>query len=246
MDTPTTTRFAAWCHRAAMFLRRSFRRALGLTIGGVAAVWSFDTLNNLAMFLGFGHLSWMFPLCIDAVAAFGMDYWMTHSPAWRAGRAMALSAIAVSIAGNVSDWLLRDVNPLAALFGIIPPTALAAVLGIAHRNAAMIADEQDEAERRRKAAEQRKPRQAKAERPVEKITEPPRLTVLEPARDLPASDQERVQALVRLAEQTGKPPTKRQVMAHLRVGSGPAMRLSRTVREIVTTTTETVETGTGD
>jgi hypothetical protein len=247
---PIRERFAAW-------LRRWFRRLLALVIAGVAAVWSFDTLTNLAQFIGFGHLSWMFPLCIDAVAALGMDYWMTRSPAWRAGRAMAYAGISVSIAGNVSDWLLRDVHPLAPVFGMLPPLALAAVLGIMHRNAAGTAELVAwlDAERAYKAREaqreqaQREAREARkgAKRPARPtpviesrtVTEP---LHLEPARPAPprGDDTELITKLQQITNQTGRVPTKRDVMEKFGVGSGRALRLTKTVRETITT--ETVET----
>jgi Protein of unknown function (DUF2637) len=249
MTDPTTTprpplreRFAAWC-------RRWFRRALGMTIAAVAAIWSFDTLTDLGHEMGFGGLSWMFPLCIDAVAALGMDYWMTRSPAWRLGRAMALTAIAVSIAGNVADWVLRGTPWYTALFGTIPPAALAATLGIMHRNARGEADliawlnaEQawltEQADARQAAADRKA--QAKAERVAKpKVVEQPNVRQLAPAK---SSDDATVLAKIREhVERTGVVPSKRDVMEQYRVGSGKALRLTREVRETVTT--ETVETG---
>jgi hypothetical protein len=231
------------------FARRWFRRALGLAIAAVAAVWSFVTLTNLAQHLGFGELSWMFPLCIDALAALGMDYWMTRSPAWRFGRSLALAAIGVSIAGNVADWVLRESTWYTALFGIIPPAALAATLGIMHRNAAgeqalaawfaaetRYHDGQraaDDAKRKAKDEKrQRTPRQVPPADPP-----PVGLAAVPDRRELPASDRERLEALQRIAAETGKVPTKRAAMAALGVGSAKAIALTRTVRETVTTET---------
>jgi hypothetical protein len=251
----TRDRFAAWSRHVVAWLRRWFRRLLVLGIAGVAATWSFVTLNNLAQFLGFGPLSWMFPLCIDAMAALGMDYWMTRSPAWRAGRVMALTAIGVSIAGNVSDWLLRGVSPLAALFGVIPPAALGAVLGIAHRNAAGTAQlaewlkaeadykaQQDqEADQKRAARESRRVAKRPTEpRPViesRTVTEP---LHLEPAQPPRGDDTRLIAEIQKITNRTGVVPTKRAVMDQFGVGSGRALRLTKTVRETVTT--ETVET----
>lgn len=249
MNPTTTLR-----ERTASWLRRWFRRALGLTIGAVAAIWSFDTLTNLALHLGFGELSWMFPLTIDAVAALGMDYWMTRSPAWRFGRVMAFVAIGVSIVGNVADWILRDSAWYAALFGVIPPAALAAVLGIMHRNAAGEAEllawlaaerewlagrqeaQQAEEDRRARGREARQARKRVETHPRE--TGPRNVTELSPKpdlRQLPSSDEERLQLLVAQARETGTMPTKREVQAALRVGSGKALELTRTVRETIET-----------
>jgi hypothetical protein len=237
----------------AAFLRRQLRRGLGLTIAAVAAIWSFFTLTNLAAYLGFGSLSWMFPLCIDALAALGMDYWMTRAPAWKAGRALALSAIAVSLVANPVDWLLREASPLAAAFGIIPPAALAAVLGIMHSNAAKSAAlvswlaaerdwREDQDRQRERDREARQSRQQ--DRQARRVTEPQTVTKLSPApepRQLPASDRERLAKLQRIAERTGRPPTKREAMEILGVGSNKALNLTRTVRETVTTETITTE-----
>ena len=254
MDTTTTTPEPSRLDRLAAFLRRWFRRMLALCIAAVAAIWSFVTLTNLAEYLGFGPLSWMFPLCIDAVAALGMDFWMTRSPVWRLGRVLAMFGITVSVAGNVTDWLLRSVHPLAAVFGFIPPAVLAAVLGIMHRNATMTAELgawlQAEAEWH---AEQEEAREARRSRTKATRVEPapntprvivPRtvtkLTPSPPPVELPASDRERLELLERYARQNGKAPTKREAMDLLRVGSGKALELTRTVRETVTT--ETIET----
>lgn len=247
----TRDRLAAWS-------RRWFRRLLGLTIAVVAAVWSFHTLTNLAQLLGFGRLSWMFPLTIDAVAALGMDYWMTRSPAWRLGRAMAMTAIIVSIAGNVADWLLSGSPWYTALFGVIPPAALAATLGIMHRNTAGLVElgEWLQAERdwrTEQAAEREAKRAQRSRKPVPtppRAIEPQTVTKLSPAPERaqlpPASEHEQIQALVQFAEQNGRTPTKRDAMELLRVGSGKALKLTKTVRETVTTeTTETAEEATG-
>lgn len=253
MSTPTR-----W-ERVTAFCRRWFRRALGLTIAAVAAVWSFVTLTNLAQHLGFGELSWMFPLCIDALAALGMDYWMTRSPAWRFGRALALGAIVVSIAGNVADWILRESTWYTALFGIIPPAALAATLGIMHRNAAgemaltawLEAEQKFHAEQQAAERAEREARDAKrAQRKPAALpaAEPPaELAAVPDRRELPASDRERVAALMELAEQNGgRVPTKREAMQALGVGSAKALTLTRTVRQTVTTeTAEISQEGTG-
>jgi hypothetical protein len=246
--------------RLIAFLRRWERRLLGIIISAVAAFWSFDTLTNLAQHVGFGSLSWMLPVCIDAVAAYGMDLWMTRAPAWRIGRALALVAIVVSLAGNVADWIIREADIVAVVLGAIPPLAFAAVLGTMHANAArsvaLVAwfeaeqkwhDEQRalrDAQQALKDA-RRKPARAQAERVepshIESGRAEPRQLASVPK---PPSDEDaRVALLLAQARETGKVPTKRAIMAELGVGSGPALKLARVVRETVTTTTtETMET----
>jgi hypothetical protein len=238
-----------------LFSRTTLRRLLALVVVAVAAVWSFDALTNLANFLGFGRLSWMFPLCIDAVAAIGMDYWMTRAPAWRAGRAMAMTAIGVSTIGNAIDWVLRDVHPLAPVFGIVPPIALAWVMGIMHRNARGIEDlaawlAAEQSWREQTQAEEDRRRTERAERRQARVPEPPtrpqrieqrNVTELSPVPERKALPPAKQLAKLReFTAQEGRPPTKREAMEMLGIGSDKALKLTRTIRETVTT--ETVET----
>lgn len=95
---------------------------------------SYVSTRNLAERWGFGALSWLYPLCLDAVAAVGMDLWMSNSPAKRAAKWLALFAVALSLAANVVDWLY--VGPGAAVLGAVPPLMLAALLLTLHRHGA--------------------------------------------------------------------------------------------------------------
>jgi hypothetical protein len=95
---------------------------------------SYVSTRNLAERWGFGTLSWLYPLCLDAVAAVGMDLWMSNSPAKRAAKWLALFAVALSLAANVVDWLY--VGPGAAVLGAVPPLMLAALLLTLHRHGA--------------------------------------------------------------------------------------------------------------
>jgi hypothetical protein len=95
---------------------------------------SYVSTRNLAERWGFGTLSWLYPLCLDAVAAVVMDLWMSNSPAKRAAKWLALFAVALSLAANVVDWLY--VGPGAAVLGAVPPLMLAALLLTLHRHSA--------------------------------------------------------------------------------------------------------------
>lgn len=95
---------------------------------------SYVSTRNLAERWGFGTLSWLYPLCLDAVAAVGMDLWMSNSPAKRTAKWLALFAVALSLAANVVDWLY--VGPGAAVLGAVPPLMLAALLITLHRHVA--------------------------------------------------------------------------------------------------------------
>lgn len=101
-----------------------------------AAVISFDSIRHLATVYGFAELSWMFPLTLDAVAAFGMDLWIRESAAMRSARALALVAIGLSLVSNVADHWLSQRSVLAALLGAVPPAMLAALLAVLHRHQA--------------------------------------------------------------------------------------------------------------
>lgn len=114
-------------------------RLLAFATIAVTAVISFSSLRNLAERAGFGELSWLFPICLDAVAALGMDLWLSNSPARRGARALALSAIALSTAGNIGDWGIRSSVWLAPLWlapalGAVPPLGLASLLMVLHRH----------------------------------------------------------------------------------------------------------------
>jgi len=229
--------------------RLLFRRLLATLVIAVAAVWSFDALSNLAEHVGFGPLSWMFPLCIDAVAALGMDIWMTRAPAWKLGRVLALAAITVSLAGNILDWAVRSAYPLAMGLGAIPPIALAAVLGVTHSNAR--GNEERAAaqlERENKRAARRAPKKVQATRTdtpvstVTKLTPVPR-EVAEPAapRSVTATpttraprggrtDDELIEDVRALLETTGAEIGKRLVMRELGIGSNRALKILRVVK----------------
>lgn len=106
-----------------------------LTIASAAAI-SFDSIRHLAVYAGFGVLSWLFPLTLDAVAAFGMDLWIRRSPAWKQARALALVSILGSTVANVADHYISQKTVLPAVLGAVPPAALAALLSVLHRHGA--------------------------------------------------------------------------------------------------------------
>lgn len=101
-----------------------------------AAVISFDSIRHLAESAGFGPLSWLFPLTLDAVAAYGMDLWVRRSAAMRSARWLALAAIFGSLVANVVDHYMVQRSILGAVLGAVPPAALAALLAVAHRHGA--------------------------------------------------------------------------------------------------------------
>jgi hypothetical protein len=108
-----------------------------------AAVISFESLKHLAEYAGFGHFAWLFPATLDAVAAFGMDLWVTRSPAWKQARALALAAIGGSLVGNIADHWISQGTILPAVLGAVPPGMLAALLAVLHRHASGTAVRQE-------------------------------------------------------------------------------------------------------
>jgi hypothetical protein len=104
-----------------------------ITVAG-AGIISYVSTRNLAHRWGFGELSWLYPLCLDAVAAVGMDLWMSKSPAKRPAAWLALFAVGLSLAANVADWMY--VGAGAAVLGAVPPLMLAALLLTLHYHAA--------------------------------------------------------------------------------------------------------------
>jgi hypothetical protein len=109
-------------------------RVLAAVTIGCTGVISFSSLRNLAEHAGFGWLSWLFPICIDCVAALGMDVWLSKSAAYRWGAGLALSAVSLSLLGNIADWWIKKGTILAALLGAVPPAALAFELFVMHRH----------------------------------------------------------------------------------------------------------------
>lgn len=105
-----------------------------VTIASTAVI-SFVSIKHLAEHAGFGEFSWLFPLTLDAVAAFGMDLWVRQSPAWRQARALALVAILGSLVANIADHYLTQRSILGAVLGAVPPGMLAALLAVLHRHA---------------------------------------------------------------------------------------------------------------
>jgi hypothetical protein len=105
-----------------------------MTIASTAII-SFISIKHLAEYAGFGEFSWLFPLTLDAVAAFGMDLWVRQSPAWRQARALALVAILGSLAANITDHWVSTGAVLPAVLGAVPPAFLAALLAVLHKHA---------------------------------------------------------------------------------------------------------------
>lgn len=125
-------RLTAWL--VASFSQRARLRLMAAATIGCGAVFSYVSTRNLAERFGFGWLSWLFPLCLDATAAVGMELWLSRSPAQRSAIVLALSAITLSLAANVADWRLAQNNWGSAVLGAVPPAMLAAQLWVLHQH----------------------------------------------------------------------------------------------------------------
>lgn len=106
-------------------------------VAGSAAVLSFDGLRALAAACGFGALSALLPLVIDAGAAAGTLAWLSRVGRPRVhGRALALVLLALSVAGNgLSHFLVAfDIRPAwwaIVVVGAVAPAVLGAVVHLA-------------------------------------------------------------------------------------------------------------------
>lgn len=100
---------------------------------------SFMSSRDLADMAHFGWLSWLFPVCLDAVAAVALDIWMRRSGAQRIAGWLGMTAIVLSTASNAADHYLSTGLVLAAVLGVAPPAMLAWMLLALHKHAAPMA-----------------------------------------------------------------------------------------------------------
>lgn len=94
---------------------------------------SFESLYDLARLCEFGRLAGAWPLCLDAVAYLATRLWLRHGQAWKFARALALSAIALSVAANglVHGLAHTHAKPdvlIVIAVGAVPPIMLALVI----------------------------------------------------------------------------------------------------------------------
>ncbi len=195
---------------------------------------SYVSTRNLAERWGFGSLSWLYPLCLDAVAAVGMDLWMSESPAKRAARRLTLIAVALSLAANIADWLY--VGPGAAVLGAVPPLMLAALLLTLHvHSSGVAARERDQltASASGERLELPDPSTDAAAPGHDLEPEPnPRIRTRTRTNGGPAPvrpDEELIE-VIRGREAGGDQMSKRLVMAEFEVGNDRALRLLHAAR----------------
>lgn len=220
---------------------RNVRLRLFAAIVVVAtAAWSFASLRDLAAQLGFGRLSSLFPLCVDAVAALGMDVWMSRSAAWRDGRNLAVGAVLVSVAGNVAHWMITLMDSRSAVLSSVPPLMLAATLLVLHRHGAPVGTSVPTAQAA-PVAPAVAPSQTVAPVPVAPKTNGHPVPMPRPkTAPVPrgtgitrTGDAELVAVLVQYHRDHGDLPNRRAAMALLRVGSGRVAKLMSAARDRV-------------
>lgn len=107
-------------------------------VAGAAAVLSFAALDELGRLCGFGGLSPLLPVTLDAGAAAGSVAWLSRDtgPARSFGRALALVLLAGSVAGNalshaLSAYGTRPPWPVVVLVSAVAPAVLGAVVHLA-------------------------------------------------------------------------------------------------------------------
>ncbi|MGB3439488.1 MAG: DUF2637 domain-containing protein [Actinophytocola sp.] len=197
---------------------------------------SYVSTRNLAERWGFGSLSWLYPLCLDAVAAVGMDLWMSGSPAKRAAARLTLAAVGLSLAANIADWLYVGIG--AAALGAVPPLMLAALLLTMHVHSAGTAARDERASTEADAV----PPPVEQDQRTTSVPEPSLFRgrsseELEPLpRTRPAQgpsperpDEELI-ATIRDRESHGDQMSKRRVMGEFGVGNDRALRLLQNAR----------------
>jgi uncharacterized protein DUF2637 len=200
-----------------------------------AGLISYVSTRNLADRWGFGSLSWLYPLCLDAVAAVGMDLWMSGSPAKRAAARLTLTAVALSLAANIADWLYVGVG--AAVLGAVPPLMLAALLLTMHVHSAgtLTRDSNQSAHQEAGAVpppvEQGLPPTSVPVEPVPRSAEP-ELTAgtRTGAGPVPERPDDELVEVIRDRESHGVPMSKRIVMNEFEVGNDRALRLLKQAR----------------
>lgn len=187
---------------------------------------SYVSTRNLAERWGFGTLSWLYPLCLDAVAAVGMDLWMSGSPAKRAAARLTLVAVGLSLVANIADWLYVGVG--AAALGAVPPLMLAALLLTMHVHSAGIAArvEQEPAEAGPVPPNGQRAVPEPLPLPDRSGEEPELLPRSEPGHGpVPDRPDEELIATIRDRESHGDQMSKRRVMTEFSVGNDRALRL---------------------
>ncbi|HEY2101451.1 MAG TPA: DUF2637 domain-containing protein [Pseudonocardia sp.] len=116
-------------------LRQVRLRIGALIVVACAAAISFMSSRDLAVMAHFGWLSWLFPVCLDAVAAVALDIWIRRTAAQRIAGWLGMTAITLSTASNAADHYLSTGMVLAAVLGVVPPAMLAWLLLVLHKHA---------------------------------------------------------------------------------------------------------------
>lgn len=204
-----------------------------------AGLISYVSTRNLAERWGFGSLSWLYPLCLDAVAAVGMDLWMSGSPAKRAASRLTLTAVALSLAANIADWLYVGIG--AAALGAVPPLTLAALLLTIHVHSAGITARDEHEASDGKAGTALPPvdeDRSMSSVPLEPSLQPETLNAeLDPMLrtslgkgPVPERPDEELIGEIRDRESRGTQMSKRLLMDEFEVGNDRALRLLREAR----------------
>lgn len=117
---------------------RTLLFALLAVVAGAAAVLSFAALDELGALCGFGALSPLLPVVIDAGAAAGSVAWLARGggEARSFGRILALLLLGSSVAGNalshaLSAYAVTPTWGVVVAVSAVPPAVLGAVVHLA-------------------------------------------------------------------------------------------------------------------
>ena len=113
-------------------------------VGGVAAVWSFSALSDLAVLVGYAEtiptpwitvrIAWGLPISLDALAVVATRIWLRNTAQAVAvfyARRVAWAAIVASTAGNAYNGWLTGGRIDTVIVGMVPSVALAVLVHMA-------------------------------------------------------------------------------------------------------------------
>jgi hypothetical protein len=210
---------------------RLFRAGL-VIVAVAAAASSFGSLRGLAIRAGgWGDLAPLLPLSLDTFAALSTRLWLANAPLTREarhwGRASALVAIGLSIAGNAVDHALSAGQigvtwPLTVAVGAVPPALLGLVIHLAHVSA-RISDTAAHAQTAPAAATVTDP--APHDVPAPAVAEP--VAHPAPRTDVPTDDDllDDARAIVARYRASGRRVGAATLVRELRIGQPRSQRL---------------------
>lgn len=216
-----------------------------------AAILSFSALMGLAVRTGTSpYLAWLFPISIDATVLVGARVWLTGRAPGQARKyamVLALSAIGLTVSGNITEHVLRVYLPVPPWQVVVAVASVAPILlgAIAHLIALLTKRVAPRQESRPDKSSSRVETPAPQTAPYPRISAPP-LRLDDESREVASKSQQpvghstqsvkvdRSDEVVReeirdLAKQLGKRPGRAKVQSELGIGGPRADRLLKQV-----------------